>query len=50
VRELPSLPYDRRSQLTLVFVSDDVMRRVRHYPPNWFELADEELLKVSLTY
>jgi hypothetical protein len=38
---------DRRSGPTLVFESDDVMRRVRAFPSGWRELDDDQLLAVS---
>jgi hypothetical protein len=31
----------------LIFEADHVARRVRSYPPNWSELADEELYVLS---
>lgn len=40
-------PYDRRSRPSLVFVSDVAMRRVRDYPVQWWELADDALMAVS---
>lgn len=39
--------YDRRSQPSLVFVSDVAMRRVRNYPAQWWELPDDVLMAVS---
>ena len=47
VRELAS-SYDRRQTPSLVFSTDDVMRRVRDYPSNWRTLSDEELYALSL--
>jgi hypothetical protein len=47
VRELPASQYDRRGP-SLVFVNDDVMRRVRTYPGNWFDLDDVALFALSL--
>jgi hypothetical protein len=47
VQEIRDWGYDRRASLSLVFTSDDVMRRVRDYPPNWIELSDDELIAVS---
>lgn len=35
--------YDRRGA-SLVFESENVVRRVRDYPGNWRELADADLL------
>jgi hypothetical protein len=42
--------YDRRDSRSLVFLSDGVMRRVRTYPQDWFDLADAELLSLSKTH
>jgi hypothetical protein len=39
--------YDRRGGLSLIFASDAAVRRVRDYPANWFDLADDELLTLS---
>ena len=39
--------YDRRSGMSLIFSSDAAVRRVRDYPANWFDLADEELAALS---
>ena len=47
VRELVA-SYDRRQAPSLVFSTDDVMRRVRDYPSNWRTLSDEELYALSL--
>lgn len=48
VREMHAPSYDRRGAASLVFVSDEVMRRVRDYPPDWRSLTDHELYAVSL--
>ncbi|HVX40452.1 MAG TPA: hypothetical protein VHB25_12850 [Gemmatimonadaceae bacterium] len=48
VREIASPTYDRRRGRSLVFISDDVMRRVWSYPANWYELSDETLYLLSL--
>jgi hypothetical protein len=47
VQEVRDWEYDRRSATSLVFSSDDVMRRVRDYPPNWIDLSDEDLIALS---
>jgi hypothetical protein len=47
VFEIRNASYDRRDGKSLVFSTDGVMRRVRNFPPNWLELADEELLQLS---
>jgi len=41
------LEYDRRATTSLIFSSDDVMRRVRVYPPNWIDLPDDDLIALS---
>jgi hypothetical protein len=45
VREIESA-YDRRAN-HLIFESATAMRRVRNFPPNWFELPDAELYALS---
>jgi len=40
-------PYSRRSNRSLVFSSDTVMRRVRSYPAHWLELSETELYALS---
>jgi hypothetical protein len=47
VQEVRDWGYDRRASLSLVFSSDEAMRRVRVYPPNWIELSDDELIALS---
>jgi hypothetical protein len=47
VQEIRDWAYDRRASSSLVFTSDDVMRRVRNYPANWIELPAAELLRIS---
>lgn len=48
VREEP-VPYaDRRAGMSLIFESAIAVRRVRRYPANWFDLADDELFRLSL--
>jgi hypothetical protein len=39
--------YDRRSSMSLIFANDAAMRRVRSFPPDWAQLSDEELLRLS---
>ena len=38
--------FDRRTGRSLVFESDGVVRRVRSYPENWYELSDRELARL----
>ena len=45
--EIRDAPYDRRGGRSLVFSTDGVMRRVRDFPANWFELSDHDLLALS---
>ena len=47
VFEAPLPSYDRRSGFCLIFESRDVIRRVRNYPSNWYELSEGELRDVS---
>lgn len=47
VYELPALPFDRRTTPSLVFENENIVRRVRNYPPDWRSLADEELFALS---
>ena len=37
---------DRRTGRSLVFESEGSVRRVRHYPENWFDLSDEQLARL----
>jgi hypothetical protein len=46
VYELPAA-LDRRYKPSLVFESDTVIRRVRSFPQNWRELADDALATLS---
>jgi hypothetical protein len=39
--------FDRRRSPSLIFESQDTIRRVRTYPRNWAELPDEELARLS---
>jgi hypothetical protein len=48
VREVGPPAYDRRASASLIFYTDEVMRRVRQFPPNWRELSDEELYALSM--
>jgi hypothetical protein len=47
VYELPAMPFDRRSTPSLVFESDNAVRRVRDFPSDWRALTDEELFALS---
>jgi hypothetical protein len=47
VSEQPFSPYDRRHGWSLIFTSDLAVRRVRNYPPNWYELSDPALAILS---
>lgn len=46
VYEIPATRLDRRSTPSLVFESDDLVRRVRNYPPEWRDLSDNELVRL----
>lgn len=43
VREVKNHDYDRRGGYCLIFESVNVVRRVRNYPPDWFELSVADL-------
>jgi hypothetical protein len=49
VFEMPASPYDRRHAPSLIFESDDTVRRVRNFPATWRELSDEDLFALSWT-
>jgi hypothetical protein len=48
VREAEYPVEDRRSGRSLIFETDEIIRRVRDYPFDWFELPDDELYRLSL--
>ena len=39
---------DRRTGISLIFDAELVIRRVRNFPANWYELSDEDLYALSL--
>lgn len=47
VHETPAPNFDRRSTPHLVFDSETVVRRVRNFPANWFELSDQALYALT---
>ena len=47
VYELPPMVFDRRNSPSLVFESDETVRRVREYPPAWRALSDDDLFALS---
>jgi hypothetical protein len=47
VREVYAPRLDRRGGTHLVFWGDSIMRRLRVFPANWFELSDEALYKLT---
>lgn len=47
VYELPPGSLDRRSSPSLVFESDQNVRRVRSFPADWRALGDAELFALS---
>jgi hypothetical protein len=47
VREMPAPPFDRRGGTHLVFDAEVIMRRVRLFPANWYELSDAALYALS---
>jgi hypothetical protein len=48
VKEVPSSQSDGGDGPSLLFSSNSVIRRVRDFPPDWFDWSDEELIAVSL--
>lgn len=48
VRETEPPALDRRAGRSLIFESDEIVRRVREYPADWFDLAEEALYRLSL--
>lgn len=47
VYELPPMTFDRRTNSSLVFESETVLRRVRDYSEDWRELSDADLFALS---
>jgi len=47
VRELALPGADRRGTSSLVFATENLIRRVRHYPDDWYDCSDDELLALS---
>jgi len=48
VHEVPAPEFDRRRGGThLLFHAESVMRRVRSFPPNWFDLTDQDLYALT---
>ena len=47
VREVDAPDYDRRGSRCLIFESLNSIRRVRNYPPDWYELSEERLGEIS---
>ena len=50
VRQAALPSYDRRGGLCLLFEANDVVRRVRDYPEDWFEWPAAELFALSSVY
>ena len=48
VREIAAPAFDRRGGTHLLFESLEIIRRVRVFPANWNELADEPLYALSM--
>jgi hypothetical protein len=46
VQEVPAPAFDRRGGTHLLFDGETIMRRVREFPVNWFEMSDEELYEL----
>ena len=48
VHEVPAPEFDRRRAGThLLFYAETVMRRVRTFPPTWFDLTDADLYALT---
>jgi hypothetical protein len=47
LEQVSVMPVHGQSHLSLVFMSPEMVRRVRTYPPNWYELSDLELETLS---
>jgi len=47
VREVPAPPFDRRVETHLLFDGELVMRRLRSFPADWYDLSDDELYALS---
>lgn len=47
VREVPAPAFDRRGGSHLVFDAEVVMRRVRLFPSDWFDLTDTALYALT---
>jgi hypothetical protein len=48
VREAEPPTYDRRAGRSLIFESEEIVRRVRAYPADWFDLPEAQLFRLSL--
>lgn len=46
VHEVPAPAFDRRGGTHLLFDGETVMRRVRDFPANWYDLPDEQLYEL----
>jgi hypothetical protein len=49
VYDLPPLTFDRRKTPSLVFESDNLIRRLRNFPAKWRGLSDKDLFALSRT-
>jgi hypothetical protein len=47
VREIDAPTFDRRGGRHLIFECSTLFRRVRVFPPNWYELEEEALFALS---
>lgn len=48
VRETDQPTLDRRAGRSLIFESDEIVRRLRKHPADWFALSDDALCRLSL--
>lgn len=47
IYELPPQNFDRKAGPSLIFESDSVVRRVKHFPTDWRELSGTALAALS---
>jgi len=47
VQEVDAPPFDRRGGRHLVFDGESIMRRLRQFPADWFDLSDGDLYALS---
>jgi hypothetical protein len=50
VYELAPAPFDRRNTTSLVFETENTVRRVRTFPAGWRDLSDDALVALSWSH